>query len=178
MRIIDLCRIRDEKSIMLDIGCGEGKKKGAIGCDLRKTDLVDIVADARFLPFNDECFDHVYSSHTIEHFSHREVKSILKEWIRVLKRGGTIEIRCPWLRVRAFLFFLFPTWENVINIYGGQEYEGNYHKCGFSFKLLKELLEECGVIKVKRVIERGYKGIPLLSDLHVNGIKNKRVDGK
>lgn len=30
MRIIDLCRIRDEKSITLDIGCGEGKKEGAI----------------------------------------------------------------------------------------------------------------------------------------------------
>lgn len=95
-----------------------------------------------------------------------------------MKRGGIIDICCPWLRVRALLFFLFPTWENVINIYGGQEYEGNYHKCGFSFKLLKELLDECGIIKVKRVIERGYKGIPLLSDLHVKGTKNKRVNGK
>ena len=171
MRIIDLCRIRDEKGIMLDIGCGEKKMEGAIGLDIRRTKEVDIIADACRLPFKDEVVDSVYSSHLIEHFSHVEVKEVMREWVRVLREGGTIEIRCPWLRVRALIFFLRPTWENVRNIYGGQEHEGNFHKCGFSFKILKEVLEECGIVKVERVIERGYKGIPLLSDLHVKGKK-------
>ena len=161
---------------VLDIGCGENKKEGSICIDLRKVDSIDIVADARFLPFKNESFDHVYCSHLIEHFSHREVKDVLIEWVRVLKGRGTIEIRCPWLRVRAFLFFLFPTWENVQNIYGGQEYEGNYHKCGFSFGLLKSLLEKCGIQNVKRII-KGYKGIPFFPDcLHVRGVK-KNGDG-
>jgi hypothetical protein len=45
------------------------------------------------------------------------------------------------------------------------------HKCGFSFGLLKGLLESVGIKDVKRVI-RGYKGIPFLPDsLHVRGIK-------
>ena len=73
--------------LVLDIGCGEKKLKGAIGVDVRKTKDVDIIADARYLPFKDEVFDHVYSSHLIEHFSHREVKEVIKEWVRVLKRG-------------------------------------------------------------------------------------------
>jgi predicted SAM-dependent methyltransferase len=73
---------------MLDIGCGEGPKKGDIGVDFRKTSSVDIVADARMLPFKDESFDHVYSSHLIEHFSHREVRNVLFEWVRVLKGGA------------------------------------------------------------------------------------------
>ena len=48
-----------------------------------------------------------------------------------------------------------------MHIYGGQEHEGDYHKCGFSFGLLKKLLEECGVTKIKLVIKRrGYKGLP------------------
>jgi len=38
---------------VLDIGCGESKREGAIGVDFRKTSLVDIVADARMLPFRD-----------------------------------------------------------------------------------------------------------------------------
>jgi predicted SAM-dependent methyltransferase len=160
------------RGLILDIGCGEKKvASNAIGLDVRRTKAVDIIADARLLPFRDEAFDVVYSSHVIEHFSHREVKDVVREWARVLKRGGTIEIRCPWLRVRALIFFLRPTWENVKNIYGGQENEWNFHKCGFSFGLLKQLLEECGIVRVRRVIERGFLGLPFLSDLHVKGIK-------
>jgi predicted SAM-dependent methyltransferase len=156
------------RGLTLDIGCGERKMaSNAIGLDVRRTKAVDIIADARLLPFRDEAFDVVYSSHVIEHFSHREVKDVVREWARVLKRGGTIEIRCPWLRVRALIFFLRPTWENVKNIYGGQENEWSFHKCGFSFGLLKRLLEECGIVKVRRVIKRGFLGLSFLSDLHV-----------
>ena len=104
---------------MLDIGCGERKKKGCIGLDLRKTSSVNVVADARMLPFRDEAFDHIYSSHLLEHFSHREVKNVLVEWVRVLKTGGTLEIRCLGPRARA------------------QDSPENTHKCGFSFRLLK-----------------------------------------
>jgi predicted SAM-dependent methyltransferase len=166
-------KVVKDKGLVLDIGCGEDKK-GDIGIDIRKTNVVDVIADARFLPFRDESFNHVYSSHLIEHFSHREVKDVLVEWVRVLKKGGVLEIRCPDLRARALLFFLNPSWQNVRNIYGAQDYAGNYHKCGFSYGLLKDLLESCGIHKVKRVI-KGYKGIPFLPDcLHVKGVKDIR----
>ncbi len=158
---------------ILDIGCGESKKQGAIGLDLRRAGSVDIVADARFLPFKDESFDQIYSSHLIEHFSHREVRTVLKEWIRCLKKGGIIEIRCLWLRIRAFLFFLKPSWQNMTHIYGGQDHEGNFHRCGFSFGLLKGLLQECGIENIRMVKNpKGYKGVPFLPDsLHVRGVK-------
>lgn len=155
----------------LDIGCGENKKAGMIGLDFRRTVSVDVIADAFMLPFMNESFDCVFSSHLIEHFSYREISRVLAEWVRVLKMGGTIEIRCPDLRARAFLFFLNPTLQNMKNIYGGQDYAGDYHKCGFSYELLKRLLESCGVRNVKRII-KGYKGIPFIPDcLHVRGIK-------
>ena len=161
--------------MMLDIGCGETLKKGDIGLDLRKTSSVDIVADARMLPFKDDSFDYVYSSHLIEHFSHREVRNVLLEWVRVLEKSGTIEIRCPDLRARALLFFLNPSWQNLKDIYGAQDHIGNYHKCGFSFQILKSLLEACGVKDIKRFI-KGYKGMPFIPDcLHVKGIKIKSL---
>ena len=156
---------------MLDIGCGENKREGAVGLDLRKMGLVDVLADARLLPFRNKSFDHVYSSHLIEHFSHREVSNVLVEWVRVLRRNGIIEIRCPDLRARALLFFLNPSWQNLKNIYGAQDYVGNNHKSGFSFGLLKGLLELIGIKDVKRVI-KGYKGVPFIPDcLHVRGVK-------
>lgn len=158
--------------LILDIGCGERKKEGAIGLDFKKTSSVDVIADASRLPFRKNALDHVYSSHLIEHFSHREVNRVLAEWTRVLKEGGILEIRCPDLRARAFLFFLNPSWQNVRNIYGAQDHAGNYHRCGFSYGLLKGLLESVGITNVKRVI-KGYKGVPFLPDcLHVIGVKS------
>lgn len=156
--------------MILDVGCGENKK-GNIGVDLRRSKFVDVIADARMLPFKSEAFDKVYSAALIEHFSHRHVRKVLVEWTRILKKEGYLEIECPDLRARALLFFLNPTWKNVENVYGDQDYDGNYHKCGFSYELLKNLLESCGIRRVRRII-RGYKGIPFLPDcLHITGVK-------
>lgn len=157
--------------LILDIGCGENKK-GDVGIDFRKIKGVDIVAHAEFLPIRTESIDHVFSSHVIEHFSHQKSISILKEWIRTVKRRGIVEIECPDLQARAFLFFINPSIENIKNIYGGQDYEGNYHKTGFSYGLLKNMLKHCGVIEIRRIIT-GYKGIPFLPDgLHIIGYKD------
>jgi len=157
--------------MILDIGCGNNRMEGVVGLDMRKTNCVDVVADARKLPFKDSSFDYVFSSHLIEHFSHREVGSVLSEWVRVLGQGGTIEIRCPDLRARALLFFLNPSWKNVKNIYGEQDYLGNQHQCGFSFQCLKSLLESHGISNVKRIV-KGYKCLPFVPDcLHVLGKK-------
>lgn len=164
--------VNSNKKLILEIGCG-GKKvfPESIGLDVRPLKGVDVIADAHDLPFEDEHFDHVYSSHVIEHFSHREVKEVLEEWVRVLKKGGTFEIRCPDLRARAFLFAIRPGTENIRNIYGSQDYPENFHHCGFSSSLLKELLFESGIGQIKRLYD-GYKGIPFLpSDLHLKGIK-------
>jgi predicted SAM-dependent methyltransferase len=158
--------------MILEIGCGENKQfKNSIGFDIRKLEGVDIVGDARKLPFEDEYFDHVFSSHVIEHFSHKEVEDVLREWIRVLKIGGTFEMRCPDLRIRALIFAINPQKKDIINIYGEQDYDANYHQCGFSYSILKDVLEDLDIFKLKRIFD-GYKGIPFLPrDLHIIGIK-------
>jgi len=158
--------------LILDIGCGERKViKTAIGLDIRKTKTVDIIASARYLPFRDEVFDYVYASHVLEHFSHHKVKQVPKEWVRVLKRGGTLEIRCPDLRARAFIFALNPSWKNMRHIYGGQDHSWNYHKCGFSFGLLKNLLKEIGMYQIKRIFDWNKLIIPY-KDLHITAKKS------
>lgn len=54
---------------------------------------VDIVAPGDDLPFLDEAWDYVLSSHVIEHFF--DPIKALSEWQRVLKPGGLIFIICP-----------------------------------------------------------------------------------
>ncbi len=158
--------------LVLDIGCGNNKKENSVGCDCLKSDSVDILADARSLPFQDEVFDHVYSSHVIEHFSHREVKDIMAEWVRVLKKDGVIEIVCPWLRVCALYLFLRPTHKHMMDIYGAQNSETDYHKCGFTFKQLTELLNQCGITNVKLAWWAGGGRLPFIpGSLWVKGVK-------
>lgn len=159
-----------KKELILEIGCGGTKVfSNSIGLDIRSVDGVDVVADARKLPFEDEYFDHVYSSHVIEHFSHREVQAVLEEWVRVLKIGGKFELRCPDLRLRALIFALNPKKQDIANIYGEQDYIENTHKCGFSYGLLKKMLYDIEVVNIRRCYD-GFRGIPFLpSDLHVIG---------
>lgn len=162
----------NDSTILIEIGVGERKIiPGSLGLNIRKTDHVVIIADARYLPFKDERIDLVYSSHIIEHFSHLKTKSILNEWIRVLKPGSPIEIRGPDLIIQALLFFIMPSKQNIKNISCEQNYKGNYHKCGFSYGLLKKMLTTCEIAEIKRIFD-GYKGIPFMPfDFHVIGKK-------
>jgi predicted SAM-dependent methyltransferase len=159
--------------LIIEIGVGERRVyENSVCVDIRRTSLTDVIADVRYLPFKDESFDKIFSSHVIEHFSHREVKTVLCEWLRILKNNGEIEIRCPDLRARSFLFALRPSLQDIENIYGKQDYTENYHKCGFSFNLLREMLTDCGIVNVMRIWD-GYKGIPFIpSDLHIKGKKS------
>jgi len=79
----------------LDIGCGHNKcNPNAIGFDIFPFKVVDIVGDARDLSiFEDNELDFIVSSHLLEHMS--DVKTVLKEWHRVIKIGGIIAIAVP-----------------------------------------------------------------------------------
>ena len=94
---------------MLVVGCGSGseaatlgKELGAhvIGIDIK--DSFDLeaaahaelrVADATALPFEDECFDFVYSYHALEHIP--DFRQALREMRRVLSKSGGWYIGTP-----------------------------------------------------------------------------------
>lgn len=52
-----------------------------------------LVADARYMPFKDQCFDVVFSHIVLQHFSKENAKIALKEVHRVLKIGGMSKIQ-------------------------------------------------------------------------------------
>ena len=57
---------------------------------------VDYVADAMTrLPFPDKTFDVVYASHVLEHLPWFHTEAILREWRRVLKPLGRLEVWVP-----------------------------------------------------------------------------------
>ena len=78
----------------VDIGAGAR----SIWPDIVRVDIdekvhPDVLASGDELPFKDEEFDFVVSIHSFEHFQD-QVKT-LKEWLRVVKKGGIIGIVHP-----------------------------------------------------------------------------------
>ena len=77
-----------------DIGCGQRSiKKDIIRVDIDKNVKPDILCDGIKLPFKDEELDYITSIHSFEHFD--DQYSVLKEWLRVVKKGGIIGIVHP-----------------------------------------------------------------------------------
>jgi predicted SAM-dependent methyltransferase len=57
---------------------------------------INIKGDCRSLPwFRDGAFDYLYSSHLFEDFDPTENEKILKEWLRVVRRGGYLVLLLP-----------------------------------------------------------------------------------
>lgn len=85
-----------EKS-KLEIGAGNSPNRDEtwIHQDIRKLPGIDLVCDARHIPYPDSSFTDIFASHVIEHFKWREVKGVLIEWLRVLAINGKLEIITP-----------------------------------------------------------------------------------
>ena len=77
----------------LEIGPGRKRIDGFETVNVIKTPVTDHVADARALLFADDgTYDLIYASHVIEHIPWYETIDALKEWLRVLKPGGALEV--------------------------------------------------------------------------------------
>jgi SAM-dependent methyltransferase len=76
----------------LEIGPGNTRLPGFETLNVVKTAVTDHVGDARKPPFPDGSFDLVFSSHCIEHIQWYEVEDTIKQWVRIIKPGGHLEV--------------------------------------------------------------------------------------
>ncbi|VVB75987.1 Ubiquinone/menaquinone biosynthesis C-methyltransferase UbiE [Candidatus Tiddalikarchaeum anstoanum] len=118
IQVLHYYDILGEPKRVLDIGCGWGafleflpKKVEAFGLDNNETfikyaakkGLNVKLGDAKKLQFKDGVFDAVCSDCVIEHLDNRY--EIIKEWSRVLKKGGKMMLVFPDIRRRKWEFF-------------------------------------------------------------------------
>ena len=81
----------------LNIGCGNNKSKGFINIDTAKEVNPDMVVDIKVgLPFPDNHFDYIYSSHALEHIEPSKWNFVLNEIGRVAKNGCILELDLPF----------------------------------------------------------------------------------
>ena len=102
------------RAFKIDLGCGDGKVKGAIGVDNVLIPGVDIVADLnRGLPFRDDSVDAVVVFHILEHVDN--FLDTMNEIWRVCKEGARVYVRVPHA-ASTFVTWKDPTHKRGLSI--------------------------------------------------------------
>jgi predicted SAM-dependent methyltransferase len=141
--------------IRLDI-CGGAYPlgEGYINVDIKYIPGVDVVTDiTRGLAFRSESVDEISSCGTLEHFSRSELAVILREFFRVIKKGGLLKIGVPDLQRIINAYALGTIDHEVVNqyLYGRGKDEYDLHRTAFDFEVLFGLLKDTGFSRIRKV---------------------------
>jgi len=81
--------------VKINVGCGFRKIEGFVNLDIDRRCNPDILCDITAgLPYKDGSLDYIYTSHCLEHMWN--VEDVIKDFHRVLKPGGVLEITVPY----------------------------------------------------------------------------------
>lgn len=139
------------KHMKLDLGSGnpkqgENQPKGYILNDIEPHENIDLVCNIKdlkkFVP--DGYCSVVRGSHILEHFGTKEVIEVIKMVHDLLEPNGEFIIFVPNFRWHAELMMTGNDEMAVHYAFGGQVDQYDYHKTGFTPKILKKYLEENG----------------------------------
>lgn len=167
--------------LKLEIGSGGGRKdRSWTTVDVRNLPGVDMVCSAWSIPQESGSVDCIYSRHMIEHLTFQEAQQALREWIRLLKPGGTATIICPNrdYHIRQILGIgrgmspgaksQFGPWTNLehglAGLHGWQDHEEDVHKWSWSAEDLIQEMKKAGFTLATEVQTRPC-------DIHVVGVK-------
>jgi len=148
--------------IKLNLGSNSVRIPGFINVDLVKHPNVDVVANALKLPYKDGEVDEILASHLIEHFDYIEGQQALKEWYRVLKKGGKITIECPDFLAFCRNFINLPEDERsnyYVQVWGYPWEPGQAHKFGYTLNQLIGTLKSIGFKDIKQLPALRYSNL-------------------
>lgn len=139
--------------VRLNLGCGEKILAGFVNIDCRNLPGVHVVLDLEKedLPYEDGSADEILLEDFLEHLSGARQRPFLVEVYRVLKPGGRVFIKLPDLgriaeRYCGVTYGVSSEHKGnaeimAATLYGGQDYESNFHKWGYDWRSLKTILE-------------------------------------
>ncbi len=149
----------------LDIGPSYYKADGFIGLDILPSKGVDVVGDARRMPFKTSSIEEIYSSYCLEHID--DQLAVVKEIWRVCKPGARVRLILPHFSNPAFFDDL--THQRLYSTRSFEHYDHEMHALtGYPDYLpnvnLKVLKVELGwwppqIIARKRGFKRGLLSV-------------------
>jgi len=137
----------------INLGCGLDKREGFLNIDINTScnpDLVCDITNLQSLP--SAYFEYAIAKDALEHIQRLKIRNTLKEWNRILKIGGVLELQVP--NVIGLLTLLTKKknkspimQEKLLQcLFGTQAYVGDFHYFGFTDILIKSLLESTGFV--------------------------------
>lgn len=135
----------------LHLGCGTKHLKGYTNIDIRYLPGVDEVNNIKFLRnYKTDSVDLIYACHVLEHFGRWEYKEVIKRWFEILKPGGVLRLAVPNFGAICNYYTKTGDLKSIMGLlYGGQDYDENYHYVTFDMNSLFNDLYEIGFNQVK-----------------------------
>ena len=170
--------------LRLNLGCGDKILPGYVNVDVapsRKDAVPDVLCDLRELtPFADDSADEVLAVHVVEHFWRWEIVDVLREWVRVLKPGGTMVVECPNLLTACEELLKDPdraagagpeAQRSMWVLYGDPSWRDPLmcHRWAYTPRSLAQVMHEAGLRDLRREPARFKLGDP--RDMRVVGTK-------
>ena len=170
----------------LNLGSGDKLQEGYENIDGHGYEGT-LQMDIRKLPYEDESVDEVYSKDVLEHFGWREWRTVLTEWVRVIRPGGVLKLRFPDLdkmianyqneilrigdreeEIRGDL--LQKNFDRFVQlVFGNQDFPANTHLTGLTGDIVKKFLEELGMIVLPYWFDGGR-------DCRITATKGEPID--
>jgi GT2 family glycosyltransferase/tetratricopeptide (TPR) repeat protein len=182
---------RPEGNIRLNLGSGSKTIDGFINCDLFPQPGVDEVFGMDEIPYADRSVDEISTEHALEHLPRPDGERAVREFARVLKRGGKLTLKVPDLEECCRMFLARPDLQEkwyLHTLYGIQDFRndkeapfadkvnyGQIHYTGFTEKSLKKILEQNGFTVDKIWKYDGYDTPSLGVEAHIPNISAEKL---
>lgn len=145
---------RSDKKVLEICGGIMPVSRENINVDIMDDPKVDVIANLHEkLPFADESIDKIISIATLMHLGLPDVRKVLTEFHRILKRGGVLEIGIPSLE-KIFDYYKKNGLDDVCvrHLHGAQKSEFDIHLCVMDFKRMKQELENLGFTQAAELV--------------------------
>ncbi len=160
----------------LHLGCGSVFLDGFINIDIKMPSdgHVDLIADARSLPFHDRTCSEIRAYHLIEHIKRPDILKTLVHWFALLANGGKLRLELPDFD-RVVYNYMLGNDSFLDHIFGNQENEGQFHYWGYNFLRLKRDLVSVGFknVEEERVTDYHVDDEPCFG---ISAIKRARTE--
>jgi predicted SAM-dependent methyltransferase len=148
-----------ETGIRVNLGCGHIQLDGYLNVDRRALPGVDIVSEVDGLPFGKNELSEIFSAHLLEHFPEEQLRrELLPYFFGLLKGDGVLKAVVPDAEamMREYSNGNYPYEDLREVLYGGQDYDGDFHFNMFTPDSMIKLLTEAG-FKDAEILEKGRK---------------------
>jgi SAM-dependent methyltransferase len=143
----------EDGKLLIHIGPGEIASPEFINIDARPFPHIHYVTAniADLSIFSNNSIDLIYMSHVLEHIPINDVRSLLWEFKRVLKRAGILRLSVPDFDqiIRIYVDHGRDVKSMHLLLMGEQEYTQNFHCSIYNRDYLKEILFDAGFNEVR-----------------------------